>query len=433
MISKFNTKQFQGKGRLYRLVPGAVRIQRLWVWDQEAVEYRNPPRGKCYLARRYEVVLGKRKRVTGYFETLEEARNWQAGAESESVKPFSRSVGPILQNVIDEWKERHFPGLAEGTRLQYEKLIRLHFWDLLNLPINDLTPHVVDGWLVRLKADALASERKTTRKSFEHELTLLTVILKYYGEYRDDPNFRHPVKARHRKAAQLNRRTIPKQKDMSEDEFLKFREELSKGSHADVMVPLATVQYYQALRVSEAAALHWEDILFDAVEPVKSRLRVVRSAFWPRKKGMCSEVRPGFKNSKACGGVKYQPLFRGSYEELAEFQNGAASGLIFQVDGQLLEYRQIQYAYDSAFKRSGLPYSATHVMRHGGCSRVYNQVVDIEVAKQHLGNQSTQTTMIYAKRSTAALTEFAAAEWGQADGGRNGSQSVSRSEISEEN
>ncbi len=50
MTTKFNPKQYQGKPRIYRPVPGAPRVLRLYVWNQSVLEYE--PKG--YEARRYE-------------------------------------------------------------------------------------------------------------------------------------------------------------------------------------------------------------------------------------------------------------------------------------------------------------------------------------------------------------------------------------------
>jgi hypothetical protein len=49
---KFNPKVYGGKPRLYAAVPRAPRISRLWVWDKGSKEYRTPPQGKCYMAKR---------------------------------------------------------------------------------------------------------------------------------------------------------------------------------------------------------------------------------------------------------------------------------------------------------------------------------------------------------------------------------------------
>ena len=106
------------------------------------------------------------------------------------------------------------------------------------------------------------------------------------------------------------------------------------------------------------------------------------------------------------------PLFPETYKALMEFRGGLpAIGLVFSVQGKLFEYRQIQAAYNTAFRRAGLPYSSTHVMRHGGCSAVYNLTGDLTIAQQHLGNKSLETAKVYAHRNSKALTEVAKEIW----------------------
>lgn len=77
MNQKFNAKKFLGKKRIYRPVSGATLISRVLVWDDDKSEYREPPRGTKYLARRAEVLEGQRKLVAQSFDTLEAAKNWQ--------------------------------------------------------------------------------------------------------------------------------------------------------------------------------------------------------------------------------------------------------------------------------------------------------------------------------------------------------------------
>ena len=86
-------------------------------------------------------------------------------------------------------------------------------------------------------------------------------------------------------------------------------------------------------------------------------------------------------------------------------------GLIFHINGRLLEYREIQSAYERTVKARGLLYRGTHVMRHGGCRRVYNQGGDLAVAQQLLGNSDLKSTLVYAKRNANALTEVAQQYW----------------------
>jgi hypothetical protein len=88
----------------------------------------------------------------------------------------------------------------------------------------------------------------------------------------------------------------------------------------------------------------------------------------------------GFKNSDANAGFKEQPLFPENFEALAPWLETGRPGLIFQIDGNHLSYRQIQCTYDHAFKLAGLPYRGTHIMRHGGCRNIFDEVPDTFVA-----------------------------------------------------
>ena len=126
---------------------------------------------------------------------------------------------------------------------------------------------------------------------------------------------------------------------------------------------------------------------------------------------MASFIQDGFKNSKANDGLKEQPMFPETFGVLSKLKTPEAKGLVFQIDGTHLEYRAIQSAYDRTFRKVGLPFTGTHVMRHGGCRRVYNQVGDLAVAQQLLGNADLKSTLVYAKRDASALTEVAQKQW----------------------
>lgn len=125
-----------------------------------------------------------------------------------------------------------------------------------------------------------------------------------------------------------------------------------------------------------------------------------------------SYVAEGFKNSSSAEAVKEHPLFPESFAALKGMRPGARVGLVFRNSrGSFFTYREIQSRYDRAFKRAGLPYSGTHVMRHGGTRRVYNATGDLAIAQQLLGNSDMRTTLVYAKREKSALTKLAKAEW----------------------
>jgi integrase len=271
----------------------------------------------------------------------------------------------------------------------------------------------VDLWLDELREKALLHPNRMT---LDHELMLLSILVKSYLEEEDDLQFHFPIKERHWKASILKRKKKLSSKDFTKEEFFRFRNALNaQGRYGWFYAALATVQYFQALRISEAAALYREDVRFNDRAPAFSRLTVKRSLCWTRRKDLPTYMQIGFKNSDSFeDGVKEQPIFPETHDALqVMFQKNPdqKSGLIFAIDGVPLEYRQIQHAYDYAFKRAGLPYTGTHVLRHGGCRNLYNENGDLSVAQQLLGDKSEQATKVYARRKASALTEVAEAHW----------------------
>ena len=116
--SKFNPKLYQDKPRIYRPVPGAPRVLKLFIWDEVATEYQ--PKG--YEARRYETAAdGSTSRKKKSFETLDEARHWQRGVESplHEMAPSNLDRGPLFAQIVHEWKRRK---LRIGG-------ITHHFWE----------------------------------------------------------------------------------------------------------------------------------------------------------------------------------------------------------------------------------------------------------------------------------------------------------------
>ncbi len=413
---KPNLKTYQGKKRIYLKASGTSGIHRLFIWDGSKGEYLPPSRGKIYLAMRYERDgYGSKKRRGRYFETLPEARDWQNHATNsvdENMPAEAKDLSPKFEAITDEWRQRKYPGYAAGTRDQYDKLIRLSFDGLMNLQVRSITPAVLDNWIGELKENMGRHLQAKTRKSFEKELTCLGVILRYYENYHDDPEFRFPIKRRHREDIKLRTDVKTQGKDLPLEDFFKFREALKTGAGKETMAALATVQYFQALRISEAAALHWEDITMDFKSPENSRIVIKRHITWARKRGGTSCISPGFKNSHALGGEKEMPVFPETFKALRSVYLVGGKGLVFSDKNQsFFSYKQIQNAYDSAFKRAGLNYTGTHVLRHGGCRNVFNETKDLGVAAQILGNVSMGTVEVYAKRYKAALTDLAKKHW----------------------
>ena len=213
--------------------------------------------------------------------------------------------------------------------------------------ISEVTPVIIDDWIDYLK-DLPRTDR---RKTFEHEFNLLSGILKFYAEF--DDSFKNPIRPRHRKNIRVQSYSGVQNKHLNPEDFLKFHSELLKGKNGDLFGTMARVQFFQALRVSEVAALHWEDIKWNNNQAGRSEIHVSKSVFFSRSKNQEPSLQNSFKNSRSNNGLKVAPLLKDSYEALVQYRKkNETQGLIFLLNGKLLTYRQIQNAYDSAFKRS---------------------------------------------------------------------------------
>lgn len=410
MPKKFDEKKFKGK-RTSSTVKGYQGISRIWVWNSQLKKYCEPNRGKKYCASRYEVLLnGFRKRVKQYFHSLDEARDWQSGLDIIDETP--EAEGPLFDDALAVWEKRIYPSLKKGTQVRCERVVRLHFPYLMGIELSRVNSKFVDSWIDWMKEN-LEKAPEPRRRSFEQELKLLSTVFNAFIEYEDDLPFVHPIKKRHKKAVQLNLEEKERLLDLKIEEFFRFRDSIALRDKGDLLSVLVTVQYFQAWRISEAVALHWDDITLDELHPERSVIRKRRSVKWSKQKGAKPTVELGYKNSKSKTDYLEQPIFPEVYSKLLELKkSGNAEGyLFFDSIDNIPTYRKIQYTYDQGFKKAGLPYRGTHVMRHGGCRHLYNQYPDLALAKQHLGNSSIDATLVYAKRDQNALNDAVKKQW----------------------
>lgn len=252
--------------------------------------------------------------------------------------------------------------------------------------------------------------KELTRLDFRKEVALLKTILSYYSEF--DDSYQLPFKPRHKKDMIVKPKEHFRNRDLTENQFNRFRQELLKGKLGVMYFTLATVQFYQALRISEVAGIHDEDIHLNEKKEL-SRLKISKSVMYDsKKKGV---IQNSFKNSKSNAGSKESPLFPEGYYAFQRYfaTYGERKGALFtQQNGELLTFRQIQHAYDRAFKLAGLNFSGTHILRHGGARLAYDSSHgDFGVAKQILGNTDVKSIQVYANRSTSALNEHSERIW----------------------
>ncbi len=280
--------------------------------------------------------------------------------------------------------------------------------------MNEITPKVVDQWILDMKASVGDCHQSKNRRAFRHELVSLRGLFGHFVEFYDPEQFVNPIKKRHHKAVVLKKHNCEVNKNLTLEEFYKFLEELGKLNNGRLLQALAVVHMRHALRVSEVACIKWCDVNLNFRNPSESTLTVRRHAIYSRNKGNKPRIVPGFKNSSHTNSVKEFALHPESFKALKElFQIGAGDNYVFSNDGrEILAYRQIAGPFDRAFKNAGLEVRGTHCLRHLGARIVFDQSNgDLEVAKQALHNRGEGSTRVYARRDKSALKKLTLAEW----------------------
>ena len=406
----FNPKVFT-KNRIYRKIKQYPGQSKLFIWDKLKLQYGPPPRGKNILACRTVLIDGKKLIRKEFFNSSDEAHLWQISNEMPTNLPTLKKLPPALDTfafVLERWKAFHYTRVKDGTRIRYEGLIKRAFSYWRDHSFWEITPVDVDNWLIWLKAQP----GRPTRKSFDDELDLLKVIMNYFEEFDDSNKFKSPIKDRHYQTS-LVRKERKSNRKITEEEFLLFRDQIKLGCNGTILFYLVTVQFYQALRVSEVCALSWADVHF-ASKPEESYIEISKHISWKREKGAKPEVTEGFKNSQALGGSKKLYLHPQSFASLAKMKTlRGAEELVFTVAMLPFTYRQLQHAYNEALTTLGLPFRSTHILRHGGSTHYMNLYPDYALNQMILGNTTLDSTKVYAQRSASAMKEMNAKVWAQ--------------------
>lgn len=410
MKKKFQIRTFEGE-RVEKPVANHPNIRKLWNWNNERKTYEAAG-GSPYIAKRRRIVNGKTISKRQSFSDLDSAKAWMHEAAKESNLLLAQQLAdsPSFGQVIEKYKRDRFGRLKPSSSELYNRYLNSKYFDFLKgFKVREIRPVVIDEWIAYLKS--LPSNKNRT--SFTIQFDLFRTILKYYSEL--DDGFISPIKPRHL----LNIVVKPlafKNTDLLEKDFLVFRNELAKLKNGLILSTLATVQYYQALRVCEAAALTEKDFVIDNANPINSRIIIGKSVRYDSKK-QAAEVQNGFKNAKSNNGKKEQPLFNPSYKQLMFFLNKREienTYLFSNPNGSLLNYRAIESAYNRAFVKAGLSFTGTHILRHGGARRLFDSTNgDWGATKQLLGNSDMRTVQIYANRSSKALTDVSKLQWNE--------------------
>ncbi|MBI3556395.1 MAG: tyrosine-type recombinase/integrase [Deltaproteobacteria bacterium] len=362
--------------------------------DEKTGRWVEPSRGKKFRARRYiKRIGGGLKEVKRFFETIAEAKAFRNGTSVEkelakTIRPTSRMT---FGELVEHWKKDWLPNKDLSTQIRYTSYLK-HFAFLMNMAVDEIEPTQIDKWIAHVKRPEYLNACHSTRCSYDHEFSVLRVILNFYSS-RFNRNYRLPFIKDHQEMLKVkNKPTI--KKDLTVDQLKAFIASLRKicwGTKWEAIYYLALMQYGVYSRVQEAAALSYED--FDLARNV---VQVNKKVQWLRARGFENRIMPGAKTN---GGKVLTPIPELALQIFKEWvmRSGIRSGLLFQLDGKIITYRQIEKRYTDALKAAGLPFRATHILRHAALTEAYESCKDLLTVQKLAGQRDLRSTTRYAK------------------------------------
>ena len=307
------------------------------------------------------------KRVSGKLHTstflsLFEAKQWQKKFDGTKVKEDNeQSKCSTLKEVWESMQRNHFPILATSTKdiwLRRYKLIQT----LEHLPMDQITPSRISDWVIYWVTHFSSEDYQNSgrgrsgRCNLNNELNLFVCIFNWYKQSelfeKEALNLTCPVKKKHKKMGFI--KPLPDKRKQIElkDAYLFF--EFLQPLYRD----LAKMQFYTAGRIGEVSGIQWKN-----VDLKNRRLLIKETCVWDMTLKTFIELKPFPKNREPRAVFITDEIM----EVLLRRQafKLPANDYVFHIDGSPLNYGTIQVNYRAAQRKSGVPYTGTHILRHG--------------------------------------------------------------------
>jgi integrase len=297
------------------------------------------------------------------FVSLFEAKQWQKkfDGSNEVLAGDEKSSYSTLKEVWEVMQKKHFPLLATSTKAIWIRRYKL-LESLEHLPMDKITPSKITDW-VSARVDFFSTEEYqgsgrgvAGRCNLNNELNMFVTIFNWYKQSEDFEKealpLTCPVKPKHRKLGFI--KPLPdKLKQINlQDAFLFF--DFLRPLYRD----LAKLQFFTAGRIGEIAGIQWKN-----VDLKNRRMLIKETCVWDMSSKMFIELKPFPKNR--------EPRAVFITDEILEILKHrqafrlVSNDYVFHVEGEPLNYCTIQVNYKAAQRKSGVPYTGTHILRHG--------------------------------------------------------------------
>lgn len=393
--------------RKYEAVKNYPGIYRVLV-SLNGISWTEPKRGCKYAASRYEENNNPIQRSKQHFRTFEEAKEFRARIsqpkksnmiiEGKHVTPQDSKSKFTFEELIKLYERTTLPNRSPSTQVRYRHYLK-HFDFFKGMDVEAIDTITIDNWIIWLKRPEYLATQHSTRCNFKHEFSLLRSMLGVYTS-RINRNFRMPFIKEHRSSLKVKEAPLAK-KDLSPTELVQFLtklKELCEGTTEEYVYHLAIIQYFTFSRIQEASALHFED--FDLQ---RKEVHLNKKLIFGRSRKEQTFLVTGAKANSG----KILPISDMLTQAFREWtmKSSIRQGPLFAQNGVWPRYRLISHRYTKALKLAGLPYTATHILRHASLTEAQESSGDLNQTKLLAGHTSIKTTERYAKVRSNQLRE----------------------------
>ena len=356
-------------------------------------KYRTKKQQKPIIFYQAEVFIKGVRVTTKNFPTKREAFVWHEQQRYKfSSSPTSLSDQMRLKDCVDEFCKDVKTRLTKSTFQKYEcQLTYLYSSPLAKVKMSELKGVKIVEWLNWLKKHPTIENKR--RKSFIHELKLLSNVLNWYRNFLNE-DFNVPITKNHKQMC-VFKQNKPRRPDyyMRPKNAKAWVEWLKEHRSNSVYWRLAVFMLSTGIRVGEACGLKWEEI--DLEQGIARVIRQVRWDHFTRRPELEEATKTAQSNRLLMLPKKLKNI-------LEEMKKEAKSDLVFtDSKGELLKYNAIQSAFNAGFVALKLPWRSTHICRHTYATIALMTTKNLSGVQASLGHTEIRMTQRYAK--TVAL------------------------------
>ena len=352
-------------------------------------QYRTKKQQKPIIYYQAEVFIKGARVAVRNFSIRREAILWHEEQRHKfSSSPTSLNDQMKLKDCIDEFCKDIKTRIMKSTFQKYEcQLIYLYSSPLAEVKMSELKGMKIVEWLNWLKKHPTIKNKG--RKSFIHELKLLSNVLNWYRNFLNE-DFNVPITKKHKLMC-----VFKKNKTRRPDYFIKpedagkWVEWLKTHKSNPVYWRLAVFMLSTGARVSEACGLKWEEVDLE-----RGIARIVRRVCWDHftRRPELEEVTKTIQSSR------FLMLPEKLKNILREMKQEAMNDLVFtDSKAELLKYNAIQSAFNSGFMALKLPWRSTHICRHTYATVALMTTKNLSAVQASLGHTEIRMTQRYAK------------------------------------